>query len=306
MSLQMPLRGLTPLLAVVLLSVAPPIHAQVRGSERATVSQRSDGTTVVIDYARPRVRGRSPVFPDLIEWGHVWTPGANSATTIEADRDIEVDGTTVPAGRYSVWLIPASGEWELVLDPNDRLYHTQPPQPSPDQIRMMVTPEATDFTEALTWEFPDVDPEGMALRFRWDEVRIDLRIDVESTVVADAPAEEAAAIAGSYEMSMAGPPPEGVDPAMMPPSIPVTITYEDGRLIGSTFMGPGDPVEFELFPRAEWIYIPGWMMDGEVFEMELEIFFEFAVEDGVVTGFDMRGVVDDRIDRLMSTAERVR
>ena len=54
------------------------------------------------------------------------------------------------------------------------------------------------------------------------------------------------------------------------------------------------------------IYIPGWMMDGEVFEMELEIFFEFTVEDGIVTGFDMRGVVDDRIDRLMSTAERVR
>jgi hypothetical protein len=43
-----------------------------------------------------------------------------------------------------------------------------------------------------------------------------------------------------------------------------------------------------------------------VFEVEVEMFFEFALEDGVVRGFDVRGVVEDQIDRLMMSAERIR
>lgn len=47
-------------------------------------------------------------------------------------------------------------------------------------------------------------------------------------------------------------------------------------------------------------------MNDEVFEVEIEMFFEFTVEDGEVQGFDVRGVVEDRIDRLMMSAERIR
>jgi len=38
-------------------SFARTVHAQVRASERATISQTADGTNVTIDYARPRARG---------------------------------------------------------------------------------------------------------------------------------------------------------------------------------------------------------------------------------------------------------
>jgi hypothetical protein len=48
------------------------------------------------------------------------------------------------------------------------------------------------------------------------------------------------------------------------------------------------------------------MMDGEVFEQELEIFIEFIEEDGTVQGLEMRDVVDDRIDRVMMRATKVR
>jgi hypothetical protein len=278
----------------------------VRGSERSRISQVSDGTTITIDYARPQVRGRSPVFPDLVEWGHVWTPGANSSTTFETDGDVVLNGVTVPTGRYSVWMIPDEREWEVVLDPDDQLYHTQPPPARPEQIRFSVLPGPTDFTEVLTWDFPGVAPSGMDLRFQWDETRVDFRIDVESTVVATVPPEQARMIEGEYQVRFPGPPPAGAPPGAVPPVLDATIWYDGERLLGAMGMPGEESDEFELLPAADFVFNPGWMMDGEVFETELEMFFEFAVEDGVVRGFDVRGVVEGRIDRLMMTGERAR
>jgi len=287
---------------LTLLVYAAPASAQIRGSERATVSQVSDGTSVTVDYSRPLVRGRSPVFGGLIDWGHVWTPGANSATTLAVDHPVTLNGNAVPEGAWSVWFIPGEGEWEVVLDPDERLYHTQPPEPDDDQVRFRVRPEVGEFTEVLTWDFPMVDREGMDLRFRWDQVEIDFRIDVESTAVTETPVDEARAIAGSYEVEV--PPERQAEGA--PPTMTFEIAYEDGVLRGALPMGPGEMARFELLPRASWIYSPGWMMDGEVFEQELEIFMEFDEEEGTVQGLEMRGVVDDRIDRVMMRATKVR
>jgi len=296
-------------LAFVALSLALTAGAargQVRGSERATVSQISDGTTVVIDYGRPHVRGRSPAFPGIVGWGHVWTPGANSSTTLTVSRAVKLNGVAVPEGAWSVWFVPAEGEWEVVLDPDERLYHTQEPEASDDQVRFRVTPEQDAFTEALTWEVPQVDGKGMDLRFRWDEVRIDFRIDVEPTPVPPTPEHEARAIAGTYQLVLSEAQRARAEAAGMsgPPSF--ELHYEDGLLIGEIPMGPGVMAPFELFPRASWVYSPGWIMNGQVVERELEMLFEFVVSDGQVTGFEVRGVVDDRIDRVMMSAERVR
>src|SRR5688500_19131881 len=120
--------------AVLALSAAiivwPPAGAaQVRLSERATVSQTVDGTVITIDYARPRVRGRSPIFGGQVHWGEVWTPGANMATTLETDRDIAIDGHAVPAGKYSVWLeVAHEGPWTLVRDSAAGRYNTSTPR----------------------------------------------------------------------------------------------------------------------------------------------------------------------------------
>ncbi len=92
-------------IAVVTCGVAPAAQAQVRTSERATVSQTIDGTVIEIDYARPRLRGRTS-FGGVVHWGEMWTPGANWATTLRVSRDVRLDGHLVPAGEYSVWFVP--------------------------------------------------------------------------------------------------------------------------------------------------------------------------------------------------------
>src|SRR4051812_37148966 len=99
-----------------LLLLAAPLHAQAKLSEAATVSQTVDGTRVTLEYSRPSARGRPRLFGGEVKWDEVWTPGANWATTLETDHDLSIEGTTVPKGRYSVWLVVKErGPWTLLL-----------------------------------------------------------------------------------------------------------------------------------------------------------------------------------------------
>ncbi|NNF14022.1 MAG: DUF2911 domain-containing protein [Gemmatimonadetes bacterium] len=287
------------------LAVVPaPTTAQIRGSERAVVSQTSDGTVVTIDYARPHTRGRTPVFGGLVPWGHVWTPGANEATVFETSKPLTLEGAEVPAGRYSVWLVPAeSGPWEMVLDPNDALYHTQPPAPVDDQIRLQVSPTSVEHTEGLTWEFPAVDSRGMVLRFRWAETGLPLRIDIEPTRVLTVDGASGARLVGRYDVEMAGPPPPGAPAGAEMPPMALEVWFDDGRLLGQIEGGPpGLPNTLAFIPVAEGVFNPAWMMDGVIFETEVDMYFEFDPSGDQAGSFDVRGLED----RLMMRGERIR
>ena len=102
--------------------IAAPMAAQVRASERGTVSQEVDGTRIALDYGRPQLRGRT-AFPDVIKWGEVWTPGANWATTFTVNHPVRLDGHEVKAGSYSVWMVPGPKEWTVYLHAQAHRFH---------------------------------------------------------------------------------------------------------------------------------------------------------------------------------------
>ena len=91
------------LTAGVLSVLVPGAEAQIRASERATVSQTVDGTVITVDFARPRRRGRAQVFGEEVKWEEIWTPGANMATTLELSKPVQINGHPVAKGKYSVW-----------------------------------------------------------------------------------------------------------------------------------------------------------------------------------------------------------
>jgi hypothetical protein len=83
-----------------------PAFGQIRASEVGSMSQIIDGTKISMEYSRPRARGRDPLFGGrVVHWNEVWTPGANWATTLEASKDVTLNGQRVPKGKYSVWLV---------------------------------------------------------------------------------------------------------------------------------------------------------------------------------------------------------
>lgn len=74
----------------------------------------ADNKTIKIDYSSPRMRGRK-IFGDLEPYGKVWRAGANEATTFVTDTDLIVGGKEVPAGEYTLDMIPDQTEWTLIV-----------------------------------------------------------------------------------------------------------------------------------------------------------------------------------------------
>jgi len=82
-------------------------------SVRASVA----GAAVTVRYSRPSVRGRV-IFGNVVPWNKVWRTGANEATVLETNGELIVAGTTVPAGKYSLWTIPSPAAWKLIVNRN--------------------------------------------------------------------------------------------------------------------------------------------------------------------------------------------
>lgn len=82
-------------------------------SVQATVA----GATLSVKYSRPSVRGRV-IFGAVVPWNQVWRTGANAATLFETSADLEMRGTTIPAGTYTLWTIPSPSGWKLIINKN--------------------------------------------------------------------------------------------------------------------------------------------------------------------------------------------
>jgi hypothetical protein len=145
-------------------------------SQRGAVMQRVGYTDITITYSRPVARGRG-LFGGVVEWERAWTPGADSATTISLSRDVEVDGRALPAGRYTIWMIPrADAPWTVIFSERTGILHAPYPGEEFDARRLEITPTAGDHMEVLAFYFPVVDRETAILRMHWGETVIPLAI----------------------------------------------------------------------------------------------------------------------------------
>jgi len=270
--------------------------AQIRASAHGVAAQTVDGTTITIQYSRPQVRDRDPIFGGPVFWGEVWTPGANWATTIEVDKDIELEGHAVPAGKYSLWMIVQPEEWTVILDPTWKLFHMNRPDSSDGQIRFTVVPEERPHLEILTFSFPEVSATGGTLAMHWATTYVPLSFAVESSREITFAADKAPPYLGSYTMTWVSP-----DPDAEPRVAAFDVFYEDGHLMATV-----DPAPFAELERmilidiaADW-FIVGSTKDGKLFDMITDLTFEFTVESGEAGSFELRGSTD----QVMATGER--
>ena len=144
-------------------------------SQHGTLSQRVGTTDITISYNRPVARGRA-LFGDLVPWGRVWHPGADSATTIGFSKGVSVEGHDLAAGRYTLWTIPQADQWTVIFSRAVNVYHTPYPGEDHDVLRVTVTPEHGEPMETLAWYFPVVAADSAVLRLHWGETIVPIRI----------------------------------------------------------------------------------------------------------------------------------
>ena len=110
-------------------------------SPRDSVSGVVAGAHIKIWYGSPSVKGRK-IFGGLEPYGKVYRAGANEATTFTTDKDITVEGKTLPAGTYAFFVIPVEkGPWTVIFNKTAKQWGAFKYDQNQDQLRVMVTPK---------------------------------------------------------------------------------------------------------------------------------------------------------------------
>lgn len=143
-----------------------------RDTARATIA----GAHLMVDYSRPSKRGRT-VFGGVVPWHAVWRTGANAATQLTTDRDLEMGGVRLPAGSYSLFTIPSPSGWKLLINAQTQQAGTDH-DPTRDLFHLdMTTRTLSQPVEQFTIS---IEPEGQGgvLRLRWDTTEASIPLTV--------------------------------------------------------------------------------------------------------------------------------
>ena len=140
-----------------------------RDTTRATLGDAQ----IVIDYSRPAKRGRV-IWGDVVPWDTVWRLGADMATHFSTSRDLLIGETTVPAGRYTLWMIPSHEKPLLIISSAVNVFGTAY-NPARDFARIPMK----QLSPVMEMERLKISIENDALIFRWDETAWSVPIAVK-------------------------------------------------------------------------------------------------------------------------------
>ncbi|MFZ1783625.1 MAG: DUF2911 domain-containing protein [Ferruginibacter sp.] len=126
-------------------------------------------------YSRPQKNGRV-IFGALLDYGKVWRLGANEATEIEFFNDVKINNTKIKKGRYSLFGIPDSSKWTIIINKETDTWGSFKYDEKNDLLRVEIPVQVqTEITEAFAMVFEKTDI-GADLVIAWDDVKLNLPI----------------------------------------------------------------------------------------------------------------------------------
>ena len=139
-------------------------------SPRDTMKATVGSAMVMVDYGRPGKRGRV-IWGGIVPWGEVWRLGANQATQLVTDKDLEIGGQNIPAGKYTLWMLPAADKTMLIVNKQVGQWGTVY-DAAQDLVRIPVEKRAgRSVAERFT-----VAMDGDELRFMWDNAGYGVKV----------------------------------------------------------------------------------------------------------------------------------
>jgi len=106
-------------------------------STKEVVSGKINGATITINYGSPSVRARE-IWGKLVPFNQVWRAGANDATTFETDKELTVEGSKLPAGKYSFFIIPNGKQCTIIFNKESKQWGAYKYKEKEDQLRVIV------------------------------------------------------------------------------------------------------------------------------------------------------------------------
>jgi hypothetical protein len=127
------------------------------------------GKTVTIDYSRPKMNNRK-IYGGLVPYGEVWRAGANEATSFVTQSNLLVGGTAVPAGSYTLFILPQeNGPWKLIVSKKTGEWGIPYPGEQFELARINMKTARTPATvQDFTISFDKHGPNAGAIKFDWE------------------------------------------------------------------------------------------------------------------------------------------
>ncbi len=145
-----------------------------RPSPPAMATGKIGGATLSVDYSSPSVKGRK-IFGGILPYDKLWRAGANEATIFTTDKDIKVEGTTLPAGKYSFFATPGKKKWTIFFNSETGQWGDKKGgAANMDSTKIVLTfavkvKKLKDIQEKMQY---DVTDKGLELRWEYSDVFI--------------------------------------------------------------------------------------------------------------------------------------
>lgn len=159
-------------LCIIALLMVTFVNAQDKlASPPEVVTGKINDATISINYGSPSVKGRK-IWGELVPFNKVWRAGANEATTFETDKEIMIEGSKLPAGKYSFFIIPNETESIIIFNKDDKQWGAYKYKDKNDQLRVTVKQQiASSSVEKLTYAIS-----GNGIVISWDNWNIPITI----------------------------------------------------------------------------------------------------------------------------------
>ncbi|HET6179860.1 MAG TPA: DUF2911 domain-containing protein [Candidatus Sulfotelmatobacter sp.] len=172
------MRKKIPFAILFALSVCNPAFPQ-QGANNTTSAKAkaeckfSDEESITVDYFSPPAAGRK-IFGGLVPYGKVWRTG-DEPTTFVTDEDlVALKGTNIPAGNYTIVMVPNPGKWTLIINKNT-VYESGELVRVPMSVKKVSAP-----VEDLTISF-DSAAGSCTMRVSWENTQASLEFAKRNT-----------------------------------------------------------------------------------------------------------------------------
>ena len=170
-------------------------------------------TDIAVEYSRPSKRERE-IFGGLVPFDDYWRTGANRSTTISLSEDFILGGEKIKKGKYAIFTIPGSKEWEFILySDTDNWDVPQEVEESKIVGRITVPSQRLNSSkEIFTIEIGDFTNYNFDLTIAWDKTMVTIpfelvtreKMDQKIAEILEGPTYEDYYAAAVYEMESGG------------------------------------------------------------------------------------------------------
>lgn len=160
------------------------------------IEQKVGLTDVKLEYSRPSMKGRK-IFGDLVPYGKIWRTGANKNTMVTFSDDVVVDGTTLKAGSYAIFVTPGESSWDVIFYSDIENWGT-PREWDDSKVAAKTTVNTYEMPMAVeTWtiSIDDLKSNSAQIGFIWENTYVGVKVKVPTD----------AKVSASIEKTMAGP-----------------------------------------------------------------------------------------------------